>query len=81
MVACDHRPVLTEAATQEMKILVVLFVIALASSLIALQAANGGSEIAAEILRYSGPLAFFLGLSLFAWRIVAHLLARGRKNI
>jgi len=64
-----------------MKILAVLFVVALASSLIALQAASDGSEIAADVLRYSGPTATLLGLGLFVWRIVTYLSARGRKNI
>ena len=64
-----------------MKILVVFFGIALIVSLIALDATNGGSEMAKEILRYSGPLVPTLGLGLFVWRIISHLRDRGRKKL
>lgn len=64
-----------------MKILIVLALIALAGSLIALNAANDGSEIAREVLRYLGPLAILLGIGVFVRRVVTHLWARDHKNI
>jgi NADH:ubiquinone oxidoreductase subunit 2 (subunit N) len=63
-----------------MKILVALALIMIVASFVSLVAANGGNELAREILNFTGPLAIVSGFVVFVGRVAAHLYSRSSKN-